>query len=80
MDISKAKLLQHPVYHHIHDDRALCAPCQAKGYLEGHAAGEKAMRERAAQMVIANTTYYGCPECARNIRSLPLYGEKEKGK
>ncbi len=70
---------------------------QAKGFLDGYAAGEKAMRERAAKEAEECATISSCYdggvidkqvdlECestqkqvAQAIRSLPLYGEKEKG-
>ena len=45
----KAKVLQHKMYQHIHDDKVACAKCEAKGYLEAIMKGDR-IKNRLIEM------------------------------
>lgn len=48
-DLKIAKVLQHEMYKHIHDDNVNCSKCESKGFIVGHTA---ALNSEAVQGLV----------------------------
>jgi len=75
MTEKEARVLNHRMHKHIHDDRVLCAKCEAKGYIEAIEKAEEVIKHLKAPY--EDSCYQVCVHCGKVGKAL-THWEKVK--